>query len=188
MQLAASPLDAEKCYTQHKGQPSGGCSKCEILQPFFDVSFCGAKSLQGLELFQCPFSLTASSVWPLPVTPSLSHWPQRRKAKDESMQVSACLLLPITCFLWLYRVTRRTQRECENLMVRGNRAETGRELLWVSGSYIKFCCSAFTHTSLDCRIQPWCHLSLSSLSLWIPQAVEGGVCFSHDVKWEDLIR
>lgn len=103
-----------------------------------------------------------------------------------SRQVSACLLLPVTHFLRLRRVKRGTHKECQNLMVWGSAAEMERELVWAGG--IEASAAVLSHTSLRCRIQPWCHLCLSSVSLWISQAVEGGVYFSHDGRGEDLIR
>lgn len=79
-----------------------------------------------------------------------------------------------------------TRKECENLMVWGSTAEMGRELVWAGGIYDS--AAVLSHMSPDCRIQPWCHLFLSSVALWISQAVEGGVYFSRDVKGEYLIR
>lgn len=102
----------------------------------------------------------------------------------EPRQVSARPLLPITCFLRLRRVKRGTREECENVMVWGSTAEMGRELVWACGRQ-DAAAVLLTH---DCRIQPWCHPSLSSVSLRITPAVGGGVYFSHGVKWKDLIR
>lgn len=183
---------------------------CQILRhQFFKRQWATTRSMlrQGLDwpLMQRPSDVSASSLWTLLVTLSLSQWPEgkkTKKAEDESRQVSALLPLPITCFLQLYQVKRGILKECENLMVWGSTAE-GRELVWACACVPLCVCmrvlafhrgtvwdsaAVLSHMSLHCRIQPWCHLSLSSVSLWISQAVEGGVYFSHDVKREDLIR
>lgn len=78
--------------------------------------------------------------------------------------------------------------ECENLMVWGSSARDVPRICLSRRFTLRYSAAVLPHMSLHCRIWPWCHLFLSSASLWISQAVEGGVYSRHGVKWEDLIR
>lgn len=167
---------------------------CQILRhQFFKRQWATTRSMlrQGLDwpLMQRPSDVSASSLWTLLVTLSLSQWPEgkkTKKAEDESRQVSALLPRPITCFLRLYQVKRGILKECENLMVWGSTAE-GRELVWACACVPLCVCVcvfwlstvvqyeillqcfhtwAFTAESNHDVIFPF-HLSLSeSLKLW----------------------